>query len=209
MPIAPLMIEHRLIERMIRVIGKELERIEKTGEVDPGFVDLAVDFIRTYTDGCHHGKEEDILFRDLKAKPLPDDLRTVLNELMEEHRQGRLVVAELAEANDEYIRGGRGSVSRIVACLRTLVEFYPVHIEKEDRHFFLPCMRYFTRDEQDAMLKEEYDFDRNLIHGKYTAVVENSERLAAHPHSQAAPRTPLESPNRGGTSRVSTRSEKT
>lgn len=176
MPIAPLMIEHRLIERMIRVIGKELERIEATGEVDPGFVDMAVDFIRTYTDGCHHGKEEDILFRDLATKPLPDDLKIVLNELIEEHRQGRRVVAELAAAKEEFIRGNRESVPRIVACLRTLVEFYPVHIEKEDRHFFLPCMRYFTREEQDAMLREEYDFDRNLVHVKYRAVVESVEK---------------------------------
>ena len=36
-------------------------------EVDPVFIDTAVDFIRTYADRCHHGKEEDLLF-----KALPD-----------------------------------------------------------------------------------------------------------------------------------------
>ena len=176
MPIAPLMIEHRLIERMIRVIAKELSRIELTGEVDPVFVDVAVDFIRTYTDGCHHGKEEDILFRDLMVRPLSNDLKIILDELIEEHRQGRRIVEELMAAKDEYIRGGRESVSRIIACLRFLVDFYPVHIEKEDQHFFLPCMRYFTQEEQDAMLREEYEFDRNLIHGRYKAIVVNAER---------------------------------
>lgn len=176
MPIGPLMIEHRLIERMIQVIGKELIRIEKTGEVAPGFVDLAVDFVRTYADRCHHGKEEDILFRDLAAKPLSEDLKVILGELIEEHRQGRRVVGELVEAKDEYIRGKRESISRIIECLRYLVEFYPVHIEKEDQHFFLPCMRYFTQDEKDAMLEEEYEFDRNLIHGRYKAVVEDAEK---------------------------------
>jgi hemerythrin-like domain-containing protein len=175
MPIAPLMIEHRIIERMIRVIGKELTRIEQTGEIDPVFVDVAVDFIRTYTDGCHHGKEEDILFRDLKGKSLPDDLKKTLDELIEEHRKGRQVVGELVQAKEEYLRGRRESISLITACLRFLVEFYPVHIEKEDQHFFLPCMSYFTQVEKDAMIKEEYDFDRNLIHNRYRAVVENAE----------------------------------
>ncbi len=178
MPIAPLMIEHRVIERMIEVIGRELARIEMTGEIDPGFIDMAVDFIRTYTDHCHHGKEEDILFRDLKKKPLPDDLKTILNELIEEHRKGRQVVAELVEAKEAYIRGGRESISKIVECMRYLVDFYPVHIEKEDRHFFLPCMRFFDQEEKDAMLGEEYDFDRNLVHTKYRLIVEKAEAMA-------------------------------
>lgn len=174
MPIAPLMIEHRLIEKMIQVIAKELTRVEATGEIDPGFVDMAVDFIRTYTDHCHHGKEEDILFRDLKDKPLSDDIRVTLDELIEEHRHGREMVSQLVEAKEEYIRGKRENLSKIIACMRYLVDFYPVHIEKEDRHFFLPCMRYFTQDEKDAMLQEEYDFDRNLVHKKYRAIVENA-----------------------------------
>ncbi|MFZ2448794.1 MAG: hemerythrin domain-containing protein [Syntrophobacteraceae bacterium] len=179
MPVAPLMIEHRVIERMIRVMGQELARIEKTGEVDPGFVDTAVDFIRTYTDHCHHGKEEDILFRDLQNKPLSDDLRKILDELIEEHRQGRRIVGELVEAKGEYIRGKVESISKITACMRYLVDFYPVHIEKEDRHFFLPCMRYFTQEEKDAMLMEEYDFDRNLVHDKYKAIVKSAEESSA------------------------------
>ena len=175
MPVAPLMIEHRLIERMIRVIGPELTRMEKEGEVNPGFVDVVVDFIRTYTDSCHHGKEEDILFRDLKLKPLTGELERILYELVEEHRKGREVVGQLVKAKEEYLRGESEAVSRIIGCLRFLVEFYPKHIEKEDRHFFLPCMGYFTKEEKDAMLKEEMDFDRNFVHVRYKAVVESAE----------------------------------
>ncbi|MGA3115606.1 MAG: hemerythrin domain-containing protein [Syntrophobacteraceae bacterium] len=176
MPVGPLMIEHRLIERMIRVIGVELIRMEEKGEVNPGFVDVAVDFIRTYTDSCHHGKEEDILFRDLRLKPLTGELERILYELIEDHRKGREAVAQLVKAKEEYLRGESEAVSRIIACLRFLVEFYPKHIEKEDRHFFLPCMGYFTKEEKDAMLKEEMDFDRNFVHVRYKAVVESAER---------------------------------
>jgi hemerythrin-like domain-containing protein len=34
------------------------------------FVHIAVDFIRVFADQTHHGKEEDILFRELGKKPL-------------------------------------------------------------------------------------------------------------------------------------------
>jgi hypothetical protein len=72
----PLMIEHRLIERMLLVVKDVVAKIEAQHEVDPVFVDTAVDFIRMYADRTHHGKEEDILFRQLKNKPMSDeDLR--------------------------------------------------------------------------------------------------------------------------------------
>ncbi|HMF30231.1 MAG TPA: cation-binding protein, partial [Candidatus Lokiarchaeia archaeon] len=62
-PVAPLMIEHRLIERMIAVIKKSLPAMRESQTVAPTFIDTAVDFIRMYADRTHHGKEEDILFR--------------------------------------------------------------------------------------------------------------------------------------------------
>jgi len=46
----PLMVEHRLIERMIAVIKGALAEIEPKREADPVFVDAAVDFIGMYAD---------------------------------------------------------------------------------------------------------------------------------------------------------------
>ena len=56
--------------------------------------------------------------------------------------------------------------------LRELVEFYPAHIEKEDRRFFIPCMSYFDDGERAEMLREMREFDRQMIHEKYRKVVE-------------------------------------
>ncbi len=55
------------------------------------------------------------------------------------------------------------------------MKFYPVHIEKEDKHFFLPCLGYFSKEEQDIMLGEFWEFDRKMIHEKYRKVVETRE----------------------------------
>jgi hemerythrin-like domain-containing protein len=177
MPIGPLMIEHRLIERMIDVMKEELVLIEKEKKVDPEFIEMAVDFIRTYADRCHHGKEEDILFRDLGGKKLKDMYRRTMEELVEEHRWGRKITGRLVEANAKYIRGNKESLSVIMDCIKSLVEFYPKHIEKEDKHFFIPCMDYFTDSEKDAMLKEEWEFDKSLIHEKYRTIVIAAEKI--------------------------------
>ena len=171
MPIGPLMIEHRLIERMIDVMREELNLFEKEKKLNLEFLEMAVDFIRTYADRCHHGKEEDILFRELGEKKLKDDHRHIMEELIEDHRWGRKMTARLAEANKRNIAGEENTMPITIECMKSLIQFYPKHIEKEDKHFFIPCMEYFSETEQQSILREEWEFDRNLIHEKYKNMV--------------------------------------
>ena len=171
----PLMIEHRLIERFLSVIKGVLAKIESKQTIDPVFIDVAVDFIQVYADRTHHGKEEDILFRKLDHKPLTEEDRRVMNELIDEHVFGRQTTEALIAANNRYRNGDENSLAEIVAKLRILTEFYPEHIEKEDKVFFPSSRNYFSDEEDQAMLKEFYEFDRKMIHEKYESVVKKFE----------------------------------
>lgn len=182
MPVGPLMVEHRLIEKLMPQIREALESARRTGAIDPEFVEFAFDFVRTYADRCHHGKEEDILFRELDRKPLEPGLRKTMDELVEEHRTGRRVVGELRRAVEAYKRGeegagegaaGEGALAGVIEKLEFLAEFYPAHILKEDEGFFLPCMDYLSAEEQAAMLKKMQEFDCEFVHKIYR------ERIAA------------------------------
>ena len=177
-PAGPLMAEHRVIERMLKVLEGQVTVMAETRTVDPALIDTAIDFIRTYADRCHHGKEEDILFRRLADKPLDAELAKVMAGLVSDHARARTMTRSLAEANDRYRSGDTAAIGEIESCVRELTEFYPVHIEKEDRHFFKPCLGYFTDAEKQAMLAEFAEFDRALIHEKYLTIVENLERTA-------------------------------
>jgi len=169
------MVEHRLIERMIVVMEREVQRIQETGKVDPGFIDVAVDFIRSYADRCHHGKEEQILFRELKKKRLEEDHRHIMEELIEEHIWGRKATKSLVEAKTRYLSGESQAMKDIMALMTDLAGFYPKHIAKEDKVFFRPAMKYFTKSELDAMLNEEYEFDKGFIHLLYGDIVSAAE----------------------------------
>ncbi len=172
---APLMIEHRLIERMIVVMKRNLSKAEKEGKLDPEFIDMAIDFIRTYADRTHHGKEENILFRDLKERDLSNADRQLMNELIGEHVLGRKTMKNLADANNRYRNGEQSALADIKTNLATLAEFYPKHIEKEDKIFFPDARKYFSEEEDQAMLMEFWEFDRKMIHEKYISVVEEAE----------------------------------
>ncbi|MBD3285730.1 cation-binding protein [candidate division WOR-3 bacterium] len=166
------MIEHRLIERIIPALKHEVESIEKGGEPDPVFIEKAVDFFRTYADRTHHGKEEDILFRELSEKKLNPKHKKIMDELIDEHRTGRKTVKALLKAKELNQAGRKEAVADIVTHLKSLIEFYPRHIEKEDKHFFISCMEYFSDEEKDAMLEESFRFDRRMIHEHYETVIE-------------------------------------
>jgi len=182
-PIGPLMIEHRLIERMIALLGQELTRIKDNvaidpefAFVDPVFLDMAVDFIRVYADRCHHGKEEGILFAELAQKELSPEHRRLMEELVADHVQGRELTGKLVRAKENYLLNYDGALEDFLQQLSSLVEFYPRHIEKEDQHFFFPCLEYLSPAEQEEMLRKMYEFDQKLIHEKYTQVVERIEQ---------------------------------
>ncbi len=187
-PIGPLMIEHRLIERMITLMRCELERIKDNVAVDPEFafvdavfIDTAVDFIRTYADRCHHGKEEEILFAALGKKDLSLEHREAMEDLVRDHLWARKTTAALLQAKNDYLLGKSEALEEILKNLGEMVDFYPRHIEKEDKQFFIPCMAYFNEAEKAEMLQAMGDFDRQMIHEKYQGVVAGIEnRKACH-----------------------------
>lgn len=172
MPIGSLMIEHRLIEKMVKRVSEEWASIERTKQVDERFIDEVVDFFATYADRCHHGKEEDILFMEIRRRKVDPELQRMVEELIQDHINARIFVRQLKDANGRYAAGETSAITEITHAMASIVELYPRHIEKEDKHFFLNAMEVFTKEERDKMMSDFNDFDRQLIHERYRAIVE-------------------------------------
>jgi hemerythrin-like domain-containing protein len=176
-PIAPLMIEHRLLERMVGVMEDYVTSVRGDKKVNPAFVDVVLDFFRTYGDKTHHGKEEDILFAALAKKNLSADHKKMSDILIDDHVQARKLMAKLAEANKKYVKGNADAGNDIITYLKTLTVLYRKHIELEDKHFFIPSLGYFTKDEMNTMLSDMWEYDRTMIHIKYKEVVGQAREM--------------------------------
>ncbi len=98
-----------------------------------------------------------------------------MDELIQEHVMGRGNVKKLLEALSKYAQGEKEAVKEILNNMEILVKFYPRHIEKEDKHFFIPVMDYLNDREKEVMLNECYEFDRKFIHAKYKDIVAGLE----------------------------------
>jgi len=171
-PRGPLIIEHRLMEKMFGLSQKEVLKMKNDKVVDTLFVDTIVDFIRTYADRTHHGKEKDILFAKLITKDLNEKDTTMMNDLINDHRYARSLVGDLLDSKTKYISGDKSCLPIIIEKLETLINFYPGHIRKEDREFFPNTELYFTKEKLDNILSEFWEFDRKMIHEKYQKVFE-------------------------------------
>jgi hemerythrin-like domain-containing protein len=166
-----LMIEHRLIEKMLLLAENEVNKMN-VDNFNPILVDSVVDFIKIYADRTHHGKEEDILFKKLELKALNQVDRKIMEELIDEHKQARNKVGEIIRLNSEYKKGQKNVVTKIIEIINWLNKFYPVHIKKEDEVFFPKADTYFSNEELEQMLKDYYEFDAKMIHEKYNKLYE-------------------------------------
>lgn len=172
-----LMLEHRQIERVIEVMKTELEITDKEARAKPEFIDIAIDFIRTYADKSHHGKEEQIFFRDLYKKNIAKKHKDYIDLLVAEHKQGRETVGQLEATKEKYLKGDSGGLNEIKECMKWLIDFYPQHIEKEDKHFFALYREYLNEEEQDKMLAECLEFDSTGIREKYKDIIARLKKV--------------------------------
>ena len=178
MPAGPLIREHRLIEQFIGDLELRLSGTSARKVIEPAYVERTVDFLRNYADRCHHGKEEDILFRDLKAKAMEPEHKALTFQLIEEHEWARGITRRIAGASASLAAGNRDSLPEVRRLLRDLASFYPEHIRKEERMFFRHAMDYLSDGEKSAMLRQFTEFDASLVHERYRDLVRDLEASA-------------------------------
>lgn len=162
-----LMFEHRTIERVIKRLCALADEMDAGAPLDPLLVDKLVDFLVTYADHTHHGKEELILFRELGNKDMTAEDAAEMELLKEQHRFGRAQKLLLVDAKDRYCAGYGNARVELAQSARALGEMYPEHIKLEDAHFFRHAVEYFTPEEREALAAEAREYDRMLIHEKY------------------------------------------
>ncbi|MBI2859891.1 MAG: PAS domain S-box protein [Chloroflexi bacterium] len=188
-PAGLLTIEHKLIERVMALLVQERERMEQKDGLAREFIEYIVDFFLTYTDKTHQSKEGQILLKGLTGKKLSPEHREIMAEIGQEHDRARILVTDLARASERWKSGDEDALKDIIVAVDELVKLYQGHIEKEDR-FFVPSMEYLSGQEQDDMLLEFWEFDRQLIHEKYARGVEALEKQMKAGDGSSAPDMP-------------------
>jgi hemerythrin-like domain-containing protein len=157
--------EHRYIQKVVNGIKMILEKpaLEKVLNVDE--LGDVLDFMRSYADKCHHGKEEELLFPALIDKGVPTQ-GCPIGALKGEHIRGRSIVGLLAEGRELLDKGDPSAVETIRKGLEGVVSLYPNHIWKEDFLLFPMTEKVMNAKELSKLGEKFNQFDSEWGIGK-------------------------------------------
>ncbi|MDD5558248.1 DUF2249 domain-containing protein [Candidatus Methylomirabilis sp.] len=122
--------EHTLILQALDGLERKLAALEAGAAPDRTYFEKAVKFIRTFADECHHGKEEDLLFKTMVDRGFPLQGGPIA-VMLSDHEAGRAYIREMAEAS-AAVGQDPAAAGKIVRSGRAYIQMLRPHIDKEN-----------------------------------------------------------------------------
>ena len=174
--------EHQVITRVLDALESAADSTRKGQDVPAGFYIDAADFIKGFADGCHHVKEENVLFKAMTDNGLPTQGGPV-GLMLAEHEQGRRYTAAMRQAAERWQAGDETGRPLATQAALGYVSLLRQHIAKENGILFPMADRVIPLEQQDQV---NVDFDHveheetgEGVHEKYLALAESLEAQVA------------------------------
>jgi hemerythrin-like domain-containing protein len=160
--------EHKTILLALNILDAMALRVERGENLPADDVEALLDFLKTFADDHHQGKEETALFPELmRAGAAQTD---PVRHMVFEHDQERSLVKGLEDAL--RTKSGR----EFVYCANRLSGLLRNHIYKED-HILFETVELALSPEQDKRISEEFsEIDRQArLEWQYLAKTGNAQ----------------------------------
>jgi hemerythrin-like domain-containing protein len=145
-PTQVLMAEHELILQALDALEKKAAAIRAGAALDRAYFEKAVEFLRTFADKCHHGKEENLLFKRMVDRGFPlqgGPIAVMLNE----HDIGRAFIKGMADGAAK-LGSDPGAAKRIIENAQGYIDLLRNHIGKENNILFPMADRVLSAEDQ-------------------------------------------------------------
>jgi hemerythrin-like domain-containing protein len=174
--------EHRVIERVIAALETAARGLKSGQLVRPGFFLDAADFIAGFADGCHHRKEENVLFKSMEQYGVPVQ-GGPLGVMLAEHEQGRRFVRAMRAGVAEWTGGSAEGQTAVMAAVLGYTALLRQHIQKEDQILFPMAERVIPPNRYAGVLEAfeqvEHEETGEGVHEKYLALAAALQAEAA------------------------------
>lgn len=173
-PFEILMHEHRVIEKCLEILRRFNEKISEGEKIPVDDMKKIIDFIRTFADKCHHGKEEARLFPLLEEKGVPREGGPI-GVMLEEHEMGRNFVRKMQEGIELIEKGeNERGYNIFMENSKGYVELLKNHIFKEDNILFVMGDKALSEDEKSNLVEAFEEVERELgegVHEKFIDLI--------------------------------------
>lgn len=154
--------EHKAIKLMLKVLEKVCEMLQKNERVKPDDIDKIIDFIRTFADRCHHGKEEDLLFPAFEELGIPKEGGPI-GVMLSEHEMGRSYLRGMNDAFSRYRTGDEKASVDFVKNARGYISLLTDHIYKEDNILYPMGEMRLSMEKEKELLENFEKIERERI----------------------------------------------
>ena len=174
-----LMEEHRVIERVIASLEAGAKQLESGKPMRIGFFIQAAEFIKGFADGCHHRKEEGVLFPAMEAAGVARQGGPI-GVMLAEHEQGRQLTSGMRQAAEKVQAGEASAKAEICQNALGYAALLRQHIMKEDNVLFPMAERVIPLAKQaevaEAFERVEHEETGEGVHEKYLGLAEALEQ---------------------------------
>lgn len=112
-----------------------MEKMAQMSQLDPVYLDEVADLIRSFADGLHHAKEEELLFPLMVEKGFSNQNGPVA-VMLHEHVLGRNFVKAMTEGSRELKNGNKDAENKVREALMGYANLLQSHIGKENNILF-------------------------------------------------------------------------
>jgi hemerythrin-like domain-containing protein len=145
--------EHDGILRMLDILRAICEQMAYRKTIQGEHLDQVMGFLRIFIDRCHHGKEERFLFPEMSSANIPKKA-DILDDLMDEHAEGRKLVEQMGAALERFYRGDQEAPGVFMGAVDRYGTLIRDHIEKENTLLFPQAEKKISKERQSGMLEE-------------------------------------------------------
>lgn len=154
--------EHRAVQQAMAILDAICRQIEEGEPFETEHLEQLLDFIRVFTDKCHHGKEEDILFPAMEAAGVPKEAGPIM-VMLHEHETMRGYIRGFAEALEQYKGGDESAAEQIVQNVRAYLQWLEGHIDKEENILFSIADAHLDAQQQEQLFREFQELEEERI----------------------------------------------
>jgi hemerythrin-like domain-containing protein len=151
--------EHDAILHVFEIIDKMLLTTTKEDVEIFKFGNELIYFLKTFADKCHHGKEEDYLFKELIARGIPNEGGPI-GVMLQEHQQGREYISLMSKSLESK------DLINFKAYAAKYRDLMRNHIDKENNALFLMADKVLDDAKQDELFEKFEAHEETVVgHG--------------------------------------------
>ena len=138
--------DHKLIEKALHALGTTIKLLKDGKQIPEQILLPTLDFTQNFTDICHHGKEEEVLFPALEKAGMPTNMGPIRMMLID-HKRTKEIAEHISVSSKKYLENGNSDY--LIESLELYVQHVTEHLWKENNRLVMMAdsrLNYAAKD---------------------------------------------------------------